>query len=125
MPVAFILIDAEVGRIDDVLNELMKVDEVIEAYSIAGPYAILAKIEAKRFEELTEIIPAKVHGIEGIKGTLTLLAFGISRELRTEACERAKELEQEQAMKELYDLCRSCKQLKLCGYGARVITYGF
>jgi len=125
MPVAFLLINAEVGRIDDVLNELLKVDEVAEAYSVAGPYAILAKIEAKRFEELTEIIPAKIHKIEGIKGTLTLLAFGISRELRMEACERAKELEKEGAMKELYELCRSCKQLKLCGYGARVITYGF
>lgn len=125
MPVAFVLIEAEVGRIDDVLNELLKVDEVVEAYSVAGPYAVLAKIEAKRFEELTEIIPAKVHGIDGIKGTLTLLAFGISRELRAEACEKAKEFEGKGAMKELYELCRSCKQLKFCGYGARVITYGF
>lgn len=125
MPIAFVLINTEIGRIDDVLSELLKIDEVVEAYSVAGPYAILAKIEAEKFEKLTEIIPAKVHRIDGIKGTLTLLAFGVSRELRLEACEKARELAGSGAMKELYDLCRGCKQLKLCSYGARVITYGF
>ncbi|MDI6820075.1 MAG: Lrp/AsnC ligand binding domain-containing protein [Candidatus Hodarchaeaceae archaeon] len=125
MPIAFVLINAEIGRIDDVLSELLKIDEVVEAYSVAGPYAILAKIEAEKFEKLTEIIPAKVHSIDGIKGTLTLLAFGVGRELRLEACEKARELARSGAIKELYGLCRSCKQLKLCSYGARVITYGF
>ncbi|MCS7131216.1 MAG: Lrp/AsnC ligand binding domain-containing protein, partial [Hadesarchaea archaeon] len=65
MPVAFVLINAEIGRIDDVLDELLRIDEVAEAYSIAGPYAILAKVEAERFEKLTEIIPAKIHKIPG------------------------------------------------------------
>lgn len=125
MPVAFVLINAEIGRIDDVLDELLGIDEVVEAYSVAGPYAILAKVEAERFERLTEIIPAKIQSIKGVTGTLTLLAFGIGRELRLEACERAKELAGKGAMRELYELCRSCKQLKSCNHGARVITYGF
>lgn len=125
MPIAFVLVDAAVGKIDDVLDRLLEVDEVVEAYSVAGPHAILAKVESPRFEELTKIIPEKIHSIEGIENTLTLLAFGISRELRVEACDKAKELAQKGAMDELYQLCRICKQLKFCSYGARVITYGF
>lgn len=125
MPVAFVLVNSEVGKIDDVLNKLLEVDEVVEAYSVAGPYAILAKVEAKKFDELRKIIPEKIHSIEGIDRTLTLLAFGVSRELRKEACEKARELAEKGAMSELYELCRGCKQLKFCNYGARVIAYGF
>jgi len=125
MPVAFVLVNAKIGKIDQVLDELLKVDEVTEAYSVAGPYAIVAKIEADRFERLAEIIPQKIHSIQGIEGTLTLPAFGVSPRLMVDACERAKELERAEAWRELYDLCGRCKQLKLCGYGARVITFGF
>ena len=125
MPVAFVLVDAEIGKIDDVLDKILEVEEVVEAYSIAGPHAILAKIEAPRFEELTKIIPEKIHSIEGIEDTLTLLAFGIGRELRMEACDKARDLAEKGATDELYELCRDCKQLKFCSYGARVITYGF
>jgi DNA-binding Lrp family transcriptional regulator len=124
MPVAFVLVNAEIGKIEDVLDKLLRINEVVEAYSVAGPYAIVAKVEADRFERLTEIVP-RFHEIEGITGTLTLLAFGISRELRAEACEKAAEFAKRGEMKKLYDLCRTCRQLKLCGYGARVITYGF
>ncbi len=125
MPVAFVLINAEVGKIDDVLDKLLEVDEVVEAYSVAGPYALLAKVEAAKFDELREIIPSKVHQIEGIKDTLTLLAFGVGRELRGEACEEALALAKKGLMSDLYELCRNCKQLKFCSYGARVVTYGF
>ena len=125
MPVAFVLVNAKIGKIDQVLDELLRVPEIVEAYSVAGPYAIVAKVEADKFERLTEIIPEKIHRIEGIESTLTLPAFGVSPKLRVEACDGAKELEGKGAWRELYELCRRCRQLKLCGYGARVITYGF
>lgn len=118
------LVNAEVGRIGRVLDDLLQIAEVSEVYTVAGPYDIVAKVEADRFEKLTEIIP-KFHEVQGVTKTLTLLAFGISRQLRTEACEQAAELAEQEKLSELYELCRGCKQLKFCGYGARVITYGF
>ena len=124
MPVAFALIDAGVGRIDGVLHDILKIDEVAEAYSVAGPYAILAKVESKRYEDLTEVIPEEICGIDGVKDTLTLVAFGINKEHRRSACEEAKKLAEEGDMEGLYELCRDCEQLKFCSYGARVITYG-
>lgn len=125
MPVAFTLIEAEIGRIDEILHEILKIDEVVEAYSVSGPYAILAKVEAKRFEELTEMIPECICGIEGIEDTLTLVAFGVSKEHRVKACEEAKKLAEEGNIEELYELCSNCEQSKYCAYGARVITFGF
>lgn len=125
MSVAFVLVNTELGRIEEVLDKLLQIDEVVEVYSVAGPYSIAMKVETDTFDKLVKAIPEKLHKIDGIAKTITLLAFGTGREFRTDACEQAKGLAQRGDMKALYELCRGCKQLKLCGYGARVITYGF
>lgn len=125
MPVAFTLINAEIGKIDEILSEILEINEVAEAYSVAGPYAIIAKIETRKFNKLTEVVPDKIRMIDGIHDTLTLLAFGISKEYRVDACEEAKKLAERGDMESLYELCKNCKRLKFCEYGARVITYGF
>ncbi len=124
MPVAFVLLNTELGRIEEVLDRLLEVDEVVEAYSVAGPYAIVAKVETDTFDKLVKVIPEKLHRIDGIAKTLTLMAFGTGKEFRTDACDPVRELAQRGEMKGLYELCRGCRQLKSCGYGARVITYG-
>lgn len=125
MPIAFVLMNVELGRIEEVLDKLLGIEEVIEAFSVAGPYEIAAKVETDTFEKLAKTIPEKIHTIAGIQRTMTLLAFGTAREFRFDACDPAKELEQRIETKKLYELCKNCKQLKLCGYGARVIAYGF
>ena len=125
MPVAFVLVNTELGLIEEVLDKLLQIDEVVEAYSVAGPYEIAAKVETDTFDKLARVIPEKIHTIKGIIKTLTLLAFGTGREFRVDACDPAKELAQLGKTKSLYELCRNCRQLKLCNYGARVITYGF
>lgn len=125
MPIAFVLVNTKLGRTEEVLDKLLEIDEVVEAYSVAGPYSIAAKVETETFDKLVKVIPEKIHGIEGITRTMTLLAFGTGKEFRTDACDPARELARRGEMKGLYTLCRGCRQLKFCGYGARVITYGF
>ncbi len=125
MPVAFTLIDSEVKKIEDTLHEILQINEVKEAYSVTGPYSILAKVEGEKFERLSDVIPEKLHNIDGIKDTVTLVAFGVSKEYREKACEEAKKLAEENNYNELYELCQDCEKIKYCGYGARVITYGF
>lgn len=125
MPVAFTLIDSKVEKIEEILHEILQFDEVEEAYSVTGPYSILAKVEAEKFEMLSDVIPEKLHKIDGIRDTITLVAFGISKEYREQACEEAKQLGDENEYKKLYELCQDCEKTKFCAYGARVITYGF
>ncbi|MEM2282301.1 MAG: Lrp/AsnC ligand binding domain-containing protein [Candidatus Hadarchaeales archaeon] len=52
----------EVGKIASVLNELQAMEEVSEVYSVAGPYSIVAKIEADSFDKLSKIVPEKIIG---------------------------------------------------------------
>ncbi|MEM2282302.1 MAG: hypothetical protein QXH26_01970 [Candidatus Hadarchaeales archaeon] len=63
--------------------------------------------------------------MKGITRTLTLLAFGTPKAFRVDACDPAHELELGKKFTELYNLCRGCKQLKLCAFGTRVVTFGF
>lgn len=124
MPVAFVLVETKLGRVEEVLDKLLEIDEVIEAYSVAGPYAIVAKVETDKFDKLVKVIPEKIHNIDGITKTNTLMAFGTGKEFRTDACDLAIELGRRGDMKGLYVLCKGCRQLKFCAHGARVITYG-
>jgi DNA-binding Lrp family transcriptional regulator len=124
MPIAFVLVNTELGRVDEVLQKLLDIEEVVEAFSVAGPYSVIAKVETDSFERLVKIIPERVHTIEGVEKTLTLIAFGVAREYRTDACEQALALARGGQLKPLYELCRGCKQLKYCAYGARTVTFG-
>ncbi len=76
MPVAFVLINAEVGKTGEILKELRGIEGIVEAYSVAGPYDIIAKLQADKFEKVAEGVTKKLHKIGGIKNTVTLFAFG-------------------------------------------------
>jgi DNA-binding Lrp family transcriptional regulator len=75
MPTAFVLIDVDVGNIGEILNELKKIEEVVEAYSVAGPNDIVVKLQADKFEKVAVAVTQKVHKISGVKNTLTFFAF--------------------------------------------------
>jgi len=124
MPVAFVLVNTEIGRVEEVMQSLLDVDEVTEVFSVAGPYSIVAKVETDSFDKLVKIIPERIHVIQGVSKTLTLIAFGTAREHRVDACEQALALVKSGQLKALYELCRNCKQLKYCAYGARTVTFG-
>jgi DNA-binding Lrp family transcriptional regulator len=75
MPVAFVLVNAEVGKIRKILTELKRIKGVAEAYSVAGPYDIVVKLQAEKFERVAEGVTRGLHKIGGIKNTVTLFAF--------------------------------------------------
>ena len=73
MPIAFVLINAEAGLQDEVIQELSAIDEVKNAYFVHGAFDIVAKIEALTSEKLKDTIAWKVRNIERISSTQTLL----------------------------------------------------
>ena len=75
MPTAFVLINAEVGKMRNILTELRKIKGVVEVYSVAGPHDIVVKLHAEKFEKVAEDVTQKLHKIGGIKNTVTLFAF--------------------------------------------------
>ncbi len=75
MAIAFVLVDTEVGKTQEILKEIRSIEGVAEAYSVAGPHDIVVKIQAEKFEKVAEGVTRQLHKIEGIKNTVTLFAF--------------------------------------------------
>ncbi|MEM1507512.1 MAG: Lrp/AsnC ligand binding domain-containing protein [Candidatus Bathyarchaeia archaeon] len=75
MPIAFVLINAEIGSEGEVLNELKKVEGVEEAYSVYGVYDIVAKVRAESMEKLKDIVTWKIRRINKVRSTLTMIVI--------------------------------------------------
>lgn len=75
MPVAFVLINSEIGSEGEVLNELRKVEGVEEAYSVYGVYDIVAKVKADSMEKLKDIVTWKIRRLNKVRSTLTMIVI--------------------------------------------------
>jgi len=75
MPVAFVLINAEIGSEDAVLKELKKMPNVKEVYLVYGVYDIVAKVEAESMDKLRETITWKIRRLDKVRSTLTMIVI--------------------------------------------------
>lgn len=75
MPVAFVLINAEVGAEGEVLKKLRDLPDIKEAYAVFGIYDIVAKVEAASMNRLKEIVDRNVRRIDKVQSTLTMIAM--------------------------------------------------
>lgn len=72
---AFVLIDAVPHRVSGLATELADVDGVAEVYSVAGHADLVAVIRVGRHEDLAEVVTERIHSLDGITDTRTLIAF--------------------------------------------------
>jgi len=75
VPLAFVMINAEVGSESEVVKELRKIQHVKEAWLVYGVYDIVAKVEADTMDKLKEVIASEVRRVSGIRSTLTMMAM--------------------------------------------------
>ncbi|MDQ3884010.1 MAG: Lrp/AsnC ligand binding domain-containing protein [Thermoproteota archaeon] len=75
MPKAFVLMNAELGSEDSLVNELKKLDSVREVYQVYGVYDIVAQVEADTMEKVKETITWKLRKLNGVKSTLTMIVM--------------------------------------------------
>jgi len=73
MPVAFVLINAEIGSEDEVVTELRKLSNVRESYVVYGVYDIVARVEAESMDKLKEIVTWKIRRLDRVRSTLTMI----------------------------------------------------
>jgi DNA-binding Lrp family transcriptional regulator len=73
LPVAYVLINSEIGAEEEVLKELKKIKSVKEAYVVYGVYDIIAKVEAESMDKLKEIITWNIRRLEKVRSTLTMM----------------------------------------------------
>jgi DNA-binding Lrp family transcriptional regulator len=72
MVIGFVLMHVSPLHEYEVFNTLSKLPEVVELHPLFGEYDLIAKIEAKDYESIGEIIIHKIKIIEGITDTKTL-----------------------------------------------------
>jgi DNA-binding Lrp family transcriptional regulator len=72
---AIILISAAQGRVPEVAQALIDLQGITEAYSVAGPYDLVAIARVRRHDELEDLVAGHVQKIPGIESTNTLIAF--------------------------------------------------
>ena len=73
MPVAFVLINTEMGAENEVIKTLNKINDVKEAHVVYGVYDIIVKVEAKSSDELRNVITWSIRKQDKVRSTLTLM----------------------------------------------------
>jgi len=73
MPIAFVLVNAEIGGEEEVLKEIKKVEGVEEAHTVYGVYDIIVKIKAETMDKLKEVVTWHIRRINKVRSTLTMI----------------------------------------------------
>jgi DNA-binding Lrp family transcriptional regulator len=72
---AYVLIDSELGKVAHVAEALTKVDGVEMAEDLAGPYDVIARVQASSLDELGRLIVFRIQGLDGVTRTLTCMVL--------------------------------------------------
>lgn len=72
---AYILLNIEAGHISSVIDEVSKIEEVVEAYPITGDYDAIACIEVDDVANMKKAIADSIQNIKGVKKSTTHVAF--------------------------------------------------
>ena len=72
MKKAYVLINCDLGKENEILDTLRKIKSVKEAHGTFGAYDIIAEVMTENSEQLREDITWKIRKLSYIRATLTL-----------------------------------------------------
>ncbi|QUC65363.1 Lrp/AsnC family transcriptional regulator [Nitrosopumilus sp. K4] len=72
METAYVLVKSEIAHEMDVMNEILKVNNVKEAKGTFGVYDIFVKIEGNTSQEIEDTITKQIRKINHVLSTTTL-----------------------------------------------------
>ena len=73
---AFILIEVQVGRANNVADSLRSLQEVTSAEVVTGPYDIIASIEVSDMAAMADLVTSQMQSIRGVIKTITCVTAG-------------------------------------------------
>jgi DNA-binding Lrp family transcriptional regulator len=85
MITAIVLINTAQGHTQEVAQALIEIPGVSEAYSVAGPYDLVAMVRVRQHEQLAEVVAEQIQKIPGISATNTLISFRVYSQRDIEA----------------------------------------
>ncbi len=72
---AIIIIQTESEKHESVKEELSKLEEVSEVYSVSGEYDILIKVWVPGIEELNQLINSKIRSVDGVEDLTEMIVM--------------------------------------------------
>ena len=75
MPIAYILINTEPEKMEEVAKEIRKIKGVIEASMVYGVYDIVAKIQTETMDRLKEIVASQIRRMESVRSSATMIVI--------------------------------------------------
>jgi DNA-binding Lrp family transcriptional regulator len=68
---AYVLIETEVGKVANVAQAIIGLDGVQLAEDLAGPYDVIAKVQAPGLDELGRLVVFHIQVLDGVTRTVT------------------------------------------------------
>ncbi|UWG48833.1 Lrp/AsnC family C-terminal domain [Halanaeroarchaeum sp. HSR-CO] len=75
MVTAYILIKANTGEADRVLDDIFAIDGVLDAHIVAGDVDFIAKIEVDSPQAVKDIAADQIQAIAGVEDTETYISM--------------------------------------------------
>jgi len=75
MALAYILINSELGKEDELIEKLRALHEVRKAYVTYGVYDIIAKVEAENQQVLKDAVFTRIRKMDEVRTTLTMIVI--------------------------------------------------
>jgi DNA-binding Lrp family transcriptional regulator len=72
MPIAFVLINTELGAENELLNQLKNMPSIKYVYVLYGAYDLVVKVEAPDNETLKRTISNNIRQLKNVRSTLTI-----------------------------------------------------
>ena len=72
---AYVLIQTEVGKVAHVAQALSDLDGVQMAEDLAGPYDVIAKIQAPGLDQLGRLVVSRIQVVDGVTRTLSCMVL--------------------------------------------------
>ena len=75
METAYVLLSCDLGSEMNVIEELKRIDSVMEVHGTFGAYDIIVKVENPDRERLRETIILNIRKLKYVRSTLTLMGI--------------------------------------------------
>jgi DNA-binding Lrp family transcriptional regulator len=72
---AYVLIETKVGKVAHVAQAITKLDGVQLAEDLAGPYDVIARLQAPSLDELGRLVVSQIQVLDGVTRTVTCMVL--------------------------------------------------
>ena len=73
METLYLLVETDVGRLEEVAKRVRTIPTVVEVQGVTGPFDLIVKLQAPHINQALDVVMNKIRRVPGIKSTETLV----------------------------------------------------